>query len=72
MWVDPGRDSERMFEGGTGSTLPMPCCQDDDDDDILKTTVKYKLSKHLMIQLNINHITLRRIIYYSILKMQQA
>ena len=33
MWVDPGRYGWRIFEGGTGSTLPMPCCEDDDDDD---------------------------------------
>ena len=26
----PGRDGRRIFEGGTGSTLPMPCCEDDD------------------------------------------
>ena len=32
MWVDPRRDDWRIFEGGTGSTLPMPCCEDDDDD----------------------------------------
>ena len=30
VWVDPGRDGWRIFEGGTGSTLPMPCCENDD------------------------------------------
>ena len=33
-WIDPGRDDWRIFEGGTGSTLPMPCCEDDDDDEV--------------------------------------
>ena len=26
------QDGWRIFERGTGSTLPMPCCEDDDDD----------------------------------------
>ena len=32
VWVDPGRDGWRIFEGRRGSTLPVPCCEDDDDD----------------------------------------
>ena len=34
IWVDPGRDGWRIFEGGTGSTLPTSCREDDDEDDI--------------------------------------
>ena len=30
--ADPGKDGWRVFEGGTGTTLPMPSSQDDDDD----------------------------------------
>ena len=30
MLGDPGRDGRRIFEGRTGSTLPVPCCEDDD------------------------------------------
>ena len=29
----PGRDGWRIFTCGTGSTMPMPCCESDDDDD---------------------------------------
>ena len=29
MWVDSGM-AGGSFEGGTGSTLPMPTCEDDD------------------------------------------
>ena len=32
MWVDPGRDGWRIFEGGTGSAFPKPLCEDNDDD----------------------------------------
>ena len=31
VWVNPGRDGWRIFEGGTGSTLPMPCCKGNDE-----------------------------------------
>ena len=27
VWVDAGRDGWRIFEGGTGSTLPMLYCE---------------------------------------------
>ena len=33
VWVDPGRDGWRVFEGGTASTLSVPSCGDDDDGD---------------------------------------
>ena len=33
MRVDPERDGWRLFEGGTGSTLSLPCCEDNDGDD---------------------------------------
>ena len=32
MWVEPSRIGWSIFEGGTGTTLPMSCCVDDDDD----------------------------------------
>ena len=34
MWLGRGRDGWRIFEGGTGRTLPVSCCEEDDDDDI--------------------------------------
>ena len=40
MWVDAGRDSWRIFEGDTGSTLPMSFC-DGHDDDVLGVYVRH-------------------------------
>ena len=33
MGVVPETDDWRIVEGGTGSNLPTPCCEDDDNDD---------------------------------------
>ena len=33
VWVDPGRDGWKIFEDGTGNTLPMPCREDDEEED---------------------------------------
>ena len=34
VWVSPGRDGWRFFEGGTGSTFPMASYEEDDDDSV--------------------------------------
>ena len=36
VWVDPGTDGWKIFEGEAGSTLPMPCCEGDDDETIVE------------------------------------
>ena len=34
VWVDPERDGWRICDGGTGSTLCMPCFEDGDDNEL--------------------------------------
>ena len=54
MWVDPGREGWRIFEGGAGSILPITRCEkeevegeeeDDDDDEMKEILPRPYLSK---------------------------
>ena len=55
VWVESGRVGWRIFEGGRGSTLPMPWCKDDDHD------VSYKSDHGVIITLTDLQFSQRRL-----------